>query len=63
MNRWDHETIRSMRTLYTPRSLLTSLATIIQSIQVEMTAPSNVEIYYVASSWSISLYVEWEQND
>ena len=52
-----------MRTLYTPRSLLTSLATIIQSIQVEMTAPSNVEIYYVASSWSISLYVEWEQND
>lgn len=63
MNDWDHETIRSMRTLYTPRSLLTSLETIIRSIQVEMTAPSNVEIYYVASSWSISLYVEWEQND
>lgn len=63
MNRWDDETIRSMRTLNTPRSLLTSLATIIRSIRVEMTAPSNVEIYYVASSWSISLYVEWEQND
>lgn len=63
MNRWDHETIRSMRTLYTPRSLLTPLATIIQPIQAETTASSNVQIYYVASSWPISLYVEWEQND